>query len=48
VERAQRLNDHVLDGETEASVNSKLVRGMFSATWLMAILGIAALALAEL
>jgi hypothetical protein len=50
-ELAQRLNEHGLDGETEASVNSKLVRGTFSATFLMAVLavlGIAALTLAEL
>jgi hypothetical protein len=50
-ELANRLNAHGLDGETEASVNSKLVRGTFSATWLMAVfavLGIAALTLAEL
>ena len=50
-ELAQRLNEHGLDGETEASVNSKLVRGTFSATFLvavLAVLGIAALVLAEL
>ena len=50
-ELAKRLNDHGLEGETEASVNSKLVRGTFSATWLMAVLavlGIAAIVLAEL
>lgn len=50
-ELAQRLNDHGLEGETEASVNSKLVRGTFSATFLMAVLavlGIAALTIAEL
>jgi hypothetical protein len=48
---AKRLNDHGLEGETEASVNSKLVRGTFSATFLMAVLavlGITALVLAEL
>ena len=50
-ELAQRLNEHGLEGETEASVNSKLVRGTFSATWLMAVLavlGIVALTLADL
>jgi Domain of unknown function (DUF6471) len=48
---AEKLNEHGLEGETEASVNSKLVRGTFSATWLMAVLavlGIAALTLGEL
>ena len=37
-ELARRLNEHGLEGETEASVNSKLVRGTFSATFLMAVL----------
>jgi lambda repressor-like predicted transcriptional regulator len=39
-ELAQRLNEHGLEGETEASVNSKLVRGTFSATFLMAVLAV--------
>lgn len=50
-ELARRLNEHGLEGETEASVNSKLVRGTFSATFLLAclaVLGIAAIALADL
>jgi hypothetical protein len=50
-ELARRLNEHGLEGETEASVNSKLVRGTFSATFLMAILsvlGITVLALEAL
>jgi hypothetical protein len=50
-ELARRLNEHGFEGETEASVNSKLVRGTFSATFLLAclaVLGIAALTLAEL
>jgi hypothetical protein len=50
-ELARRLNEHGLEGETEASVNSKLVRGTFSATFLMAVLAvleITALVLAEL
>lgn len=50
-ELARRLNEHGLEGETEASVNSKLVRGTFSATWLLAVLavlGIATLAVADL
>ena len=48
---AAKLNEHGLEGETEASVNSKLVRGTFSATWLLAVLavlGITALVLADL
>jgi hypothetical protein len=50
-ELAKRLNEHGLEGETEASVNSKLVRGTFSATFLLAclaVLGITVLAVAEL
>ncbi len=50
-ELAQRLNEHGLEGETEASVNSKLVRGTFPATFLMAclaVLGITALVIADL
>ncbi len=39
-ELARRLNEHGLEGETEASVNSKLVRGTFSATFLMAVLAV--------
>jgi hypothetical protein len=39
-ELARRLNDHGLEGETEASVNSKLVRGTFSATFLLAVLAV--------
>jgi Domain of unknown function (DUF6471) len=39
-ELAERLNAHGLEGETEASVNSKLVRGTFSATFLMAVLAV--------
>ncbi len=50
-ELARRLNDHGFEGETEASVNSKLVRGTFSVTFFLAclaVLGIAALVLADL
>jgi hypothetical protein len=50
-ELARRLNEHGLEGETEASVNSKLVRGTLSATFLMAVLavlGITTLTLADL
>jgi len=50
-ELAKRLNEHGLEGETEASVNSKLVRGTFPATFLLAclaVLGIAVIALADL
>lgn len=50
-ELARRLNEHGLEGETEASVNSKIVRGTFSMTWFLAVLtvlGITALVLADL
>ena len=50
-ELAKRLNDHGLEGETVASINSKLVRGTFPATFLLAclaVLGISALVLADL
>lgn len=50
-ELAKRLNEHGLKGETEASVNSKIVRGTFSMTWFLAVLtvlGITALVLADL
>lgn len=50
-ELAQRLNEHGFEGETEASVNSKLVRGTFSVTFFLAclaVLGITALVLADL
>jgi hypothetical protein len=39
-ELAQRLNDHGLDGETEDSIASKLTRGTYSATWLLAVLAV--------
>lgn len=50
-ELARRLNEHGFEGETEASVNSKLVRGTFSVTFFLAclvVLGITALVLADL
>jgi hypothetical protein len=50
-ELARRLNDHGFEGETEASVNSKLVRGTFAVTFFLAclaVLGIATLALEDL
>lgn len=50
-ELARRLNEHGLEGETEASVNSKLVRGTFSVHFFLAclaVLGITALVLADL
>jgi Domain of unknown function (DUF6471) len=50
-ELARRLNEHGFEGETQASVNSKLVRGTFSVTFfvaVLAVLGITALTLAEL
>ena len=37
-ELAQRLNDHGLEGETEDAIASKLARGTYSATWLLAVL----------
>ena len=39
-ELAQRLNAHGFDGETEASVNSKLVRGTFAASFFLACLAV--------
>lgn len=37
-ELARRLNEHGFEGETEASVNSKLVRGTFAVTFFLAAL----------
>ena len=37
---ARRLNDHGFEGETEASVNSKLVRGTFAVTFFLAVLAV--------
>jgi len=37
---AKRLNEHGLEGETEASVNSKLVRGTFAVTFFLAVLAV--------
>ncbi|GAN75878.1 DUF6471 domain-containing protein [Acidisphaera rubrifaciens] len=39
-ELARRLNEHGLEGETEASVNSKLVRGTFAVTFFLACLAV--------
>ena len=39
-ELAQRLNAHGFEGETEASVNSKLVRGTFAASFFLACLAV--------
>jgi hypothetical protein len=39
-EMAQRLNSHGFDGETEASINSKLVRGTFAASFFLACLAV--------
>ena len=50
-ELARRLNEHGFEGETEASVNSKLVRGTFAVTFFLAclaVLGIASFALEDL
>ena len=37
---ARRLNEHGFEGETEASVNSKLVRGTFAVTFFLAVLAV--------
>ena len=50
-ELAERLKEHGLVGETEASVKSKLKRGTFPATFLlasMAAIGLAAVAIEDL
>jgi len=39
-ELARRLNEHGFEGETEASVNSKLVRGTFAVTFFLATLAV--------
>lgn len=39
-ELAQRLNEHGLEGETEDAIASKLARGTYSATWLLAVLAV--------
>jgi len=39
-ELARRLNEHGFEGETEASVNSKLVRGTFAVTFFLAVLAV--------
>ena len=39
-ELARRLNSHGFEGETEASVNSKLARGTFAATFFLACLAV--------
>lgn len=39
-ELAQRLNEHGLKGETEDAIASKLARGTYSATWLLAVLAV--------
>jgi len=39
-ELAQLLNEHGLEGETAASINSKLVRGTFAATFFLACLAV--------
>ena len=50
-ELAQRRNEHGLEGETEDAIASKLARGTYSATWLLAViavLGLEGLTLAAL
>lgn len=44
-ELAEKLKEHGLNGETEASIKSKLARGTFAATFLIGV--IAALELEE-
>jgi hypothetical protein len=39
-ELARRLNAHGFEGETEASINSKLVRGTFAASFFLACLAV--------
>jgi hypothetical protein len=39
-ELAERLNEHGFEGETQASVNSKLVRGTFAVTFFLACLAV--------
>ena len=39
-ELAKRLNDHGFEGETEASVNSKMVRGTFAVTFFLGCLSV--------
>ena len=50
-ELAERLKDHGLLNETEASIKAKLKRGTFPATFLLAVMaaiGIAAVALEDI
>jgi hypothetical protein len=37
-ELAQKLKEHGLSGETEASIKSKLARGTFAATFLIGVI----------
>lgn len=39
-EPARRLNEQGFEGETEASVNSKPVRGTFAVTFVLAVLAV--------
>jgi hypothetical protein len=39
-ELARKLNEHGFEGETEASVNSKLVRGTFAVTFFLAVVAV--------
>jgi hypothetical protein len=50
-ELAERLKEHGLSGETEASIKAKLKRGTFPATFLLAVMaaiGVAQVALDDL
>ena len=50
-ELAEKLKEHGLSGETEASIKSKLARGTFAATFLLAVvaaLGLGGIQLGDL
>jgi hypothetical protein len=50
-ELAERLKEHCLVGETEASIKAKLKRGLFPATFMLAVvaaIGLTKIALEEL
>jgi hypothetical protein len=50
-ELAERLKEHGLQGETEASIKAKLKRGTFPATFFLAVMaaiGVAAVAIDDL
>ena len=47
-ELARQLNEQGFEGETEASLNSKLVRGTFAVTFFLAVLELEGLRLEDL